>query len=121
VLALAFGAAAGCKVSASSSTTSADDDAKPNPSTKTGKGVGDEAGPAAQPPASGPTGLTAVPVEPGPEQTTPPAERLGAGDDKCEDGVHGVGESWKDDCNTCNCTADRKVVCTRMACSGPKR
>jgi len=121
LLVLALGAAAGCKVSASSGTTSADDDAKPNPSTKTGKPVGDGEAQPGDAGDSGPTGLTAVPVEPEPEDGTPPADRLRAGDTACEDGKHSIGDSWKDDCNTCNCTDDGKVVCTRMACGGPQR
>lgn len=35
----------------------------------------------------------------------------------CEDGEHQIGDEWKVDCNTCNCNADGKVVCTRMACN----
>ncbi len=31
-------------------------------------------------------------------------------------GGHGVGESWKDDCNTCTCEASGETTCTMIAC-----
>ncbi len=31
-------------------------------------------------------------------------------------GGHRVGESWKDDCNTCTCEASGETTCTMIAC-----
>ena len=34
----------------------------------------------------------------------------------CEDGKYKPGDSWKVECNTCNCREDGQSMCTRMAC-----
>ena len=48
------------------------------------------------------------------EQTVVVWEKPGA---TCEDGKYKVGDSWKDDCNTCQCKEGGKSMCTRMACN----
>jgi hypothetical protein len=63
--------------------------------------------------------------QPAPEfdqATTPPADdgaakpEVADGKDACGPG-QSVGDSWKDDCNTCTCTKGGEVQCTMMACN----
>lgn len=114
--------AGGCKVSASTSTGSPGDgkpdsgspDAKPDSGggdAKPGGGGGDDGG---GDDGSGDFGLSAAPAEPGEGGATDPSGNLSAGEG-CGDG-HAPGDSWKDDCNTCNCTDAGQVVCTRKHC-----
>jgi len=39
-----------------------------------------------------------------------------AGATTCENGARQVGESWKEECNTCSCEPSGEVICTLMAC-----
>jgi hypothetical protein len=107
--------AGACKVSVSGSSSTADD-AKPDSgggAAKPDSGGGD--GKAGGGDGSGDTGLSAAPAEPGQPEASDPSGNLSAGT-TCADAGHAPGDSWKDDCNTCNCTDAGEVVCTRMHC-----
>ncbi len=114
-----FGLCAGCKVAVS---TSSADDAKPDPDASQGTvkpGAGDDGGEGED--TEDPDRLTTPPGEEGGEQANPSGTIKAAGAKKCEDPEHAIGDSWKDDCNTCSCNEDGKVVCTRMACNVPDK
>ena len=141
LLALGLGFSAGCKVNVSSGTSSADDakadggsgEAKPN-----GDGGGDGEGGDGDGDGAVLSTHNANPGEGGDDG----GGDDGGGDDggdggggvsgpgdisaapkSCGDAGKKAGDSWKEDCNTCNCNDKGEVVCTRMACEtdSPKR
>jgi hypothetical protein len=109
---------AACKVSVSSST--ADDakangagsgDAKPDGGGDADDGDGDGDGGGG---AKGPSDITAPE---GGDDGDAGGTIAGKTAGQCEDSDHQIGDEWKDDCNTCNCNKEGKVICTRMACN----